>query len=639
MSNFYELIPLSPLSKHLGFATYHYDSALQIGDVVKVTYGKRTITALVHTKTSKPSFTTKPILETIFSLPPDLMQLISWISDYYSLSVIESARLVVPSKLHVTRRKKFTTPSATATEDDSPLTAAQKRVIKQIENTTNGTFLLHGVTGSGKTKVMLEVIKKTIQRGKDVILLVPEIGLSNQTLAILHSHGFNTVHMHSELSEAQRHAAWQAVATSDEPVVVLGPRSAVFSPVRHLGCVIIDEAHDASLKQDSSPYYDSVHIAAFRAKQAKAQLVLATATPNVTEQYYSETGRINYLKLPERIFKSSNHSISVVDRTNKQLFGRSKVLSDALIESIDTSTASKQLSLLFLNRRGHSPNILCSECGWKAECDLCSHPLTFHSFNKKNTCHICGKMSEPIIHCKNCGSSDVHYRGTGTQKLEQELKKLFPQARIERIDRDITSKQAFTYKSLLTNIADNKIDILIGTQLLTKGFDFPSLSTVGVVDADSMLYIPDFRSEELTFQMLTQVIGRNDRRGKGARTFIQTLNPQNKAITAALTENYQEFYEYEIKQRQEGFYPPFSYLLKITARRNSDSSAKNDLLRIKQKFKNINSLGPAPSMYVPAGKKQWHLIFRTKKRSTLNAIARQLESENIICNFDPLNLL
>lgn len=647
--NYYEVVCLIKTSVNFEKLTYRSESFYKIGSIVRVPYGKNRSLAIVIGSISKPPFPTKEIIELIEDVivPNELLELARWVCGYYALDNSTAFSLLLSAGAGKKHRKEVVNLSEKASlAPNSPqpsLTPQQKKALHSIRNSRQQTILLLGVTGSGKTRIYFDLINEQLSDGKSAILLIPEIALSaqliNQAKKIFKAPLY---HVHSDMLERQAHVSWQKIAQAKGPVVVIGPRSALFSPVNKLGLIIIDEAHDDSYKQDTNPYYNTLFVAAKRAELNACQLILGTATANVTERYLSEIQRIKLVKISEKINKQTQHQKIVVPLTEKKYFVTSPYVSEPLLQSMKQSLQNKKQTLLYLNRRGFATNIGCSNCDWRAVCDNCESYTTLHKHPYILICHICGRESKPILTCPQCQQPTIRYQGIGTQKLQEHIQHLFPRTNVVRLDRD--SSSTTNHSELLKQMSDSTIDILIGTQMITKGFDFQNLETVGVINADTMLYIPDYRAAEKTYQTITQVIGRNDRTGGGGKTFIQTSNPNHPVIQSALNENYEEFYRYEIGQRRSYGYPPFKYLLKITARRKNNTAAANYLQQIAKgladQFKNITIIGPAPAFHKAAGNQvAWNIICKASKRKALVDVAVALRTKNVITNLDPLNLL
>ena len=424
-------------------------------------------------------------------------------------------------------------------------------------------FLLYGVTGSGKTEIYMQLIEKTIKEGKGAILLVPEISLTPQMLdRFIGRFGKETIAvLHSKLSIGERHDEWIKIK-ENRARIVIGARSAIFAPLDDLGIIIIDEEHDNSYKSESSPRYNAKEIAEKICKDNKIPLILGSATPDLSTFYRTETKEITLLKLTKRANKSSLPTVEVVDLKKELATGNKSMLSQSLYKAMKKNIENKNQTILFLNRRGYSTFIMCRECGYTMKCPNCNISLTYHNFQNKLKCHYCGHEENPVKICPSCGSDKIRYFGTGTQKLEEEIKKVFPEASTIRMDVDTVTKKN-SHEEILNKFRNENIDILIGTQMVVKGHHFPKVTLVGVIAADSSLNIDDFRANERTFQILTQVAGRAGREYLPGKVIIQTYNPDSFPIEFSKKQNYDLFYKTEIELRKQLKYPPFCDIIVI----------------------------------------------------------------------------
>lgn len=493
-------------------------------------------------------------------------------------------------------------------------------IVKGIKRKRHAVFLLHGITASGKTEVYLQAIAYVLNLGKSSIVLVPEISLTPQTVERFKSRfGERVAVMHSCLSARERASQWQMVRDGQARIVI-GARSAVFAPVKDLGLIVVDEEHETTYKQqDASPRYHAREVACLRARLAKAIVILGSATPSLESFYNTRLGKIKLLSLPERVTRKKLPRVSIVDM-RKEIKVRkrrinilSKTLEVRLREVIDRG----EQAILFLNRRGFSTFINCSKCGYVAKCKRCNVSLTYHYATKMLICHYCNWSIEPPRLCPQCNSNYLSYFGLGTEKVESELHRLFPNVRIARMDTDVTSKRD-AHMKILNDFKERKIDILVGTQMIAKGLDFPRVSLVGVVSADTALNLPDFRSGERTFNLLTQVGGRAGRGEIEGEVIIQTYVPEHYAIISSIKGDYQQFYQKEIRTRKELGLPPFSRLINLTLRAKNQKKVQEaayDLCaRLKRKeTKDIQVLGPAPAIVSKIrGKFLWNVLFKGK---------------------------
>jgi primosomal protein N' (replication factor Y) (superfamily II helicase) len=447
-----------------------------------------------------------------------------------------------------------------------PLTEDQQKAITPILNTIEEkqqeVFLLHGVTGSGKTEVYLQAIEKVINQGKEAIVLVPEISLTPQMVNRFKGRFGNLVAvLHSGLSLGEKYDEWRKIQRKEVKVVV-GARSAIFAPFENIGIIIIDEEHENSYKQEDIPRYHARDIAIERSKIHHCPLVLGSATPSLESFARAKKGVYKLLTMDKRMNQSRLPTVEIVDMRNELKSGNRSMFSAQLFEKMQDRLAKKEQIVLMLNRRGYSSFVMCRDCGLVVKCPNCEISLTYHKVTDQLKCHYCGFETGTPKVCPECGSNHIRFFGTGTQKVEEELGKVLPEARVIRMDVDTTSRKG-SHEKLLTDFGQGKADILLGTQMIAKGLDFPNITLVGVLSADSSLHIPDFRSSEKTFQLLTQVSGRAGRHQLPGEVIIQTYTPEHYSVQLAKNHDYLQFYRHEMLMRKQGQYPPFYYLVLI----------------------------------------------------------------------------
>ena len=434
-------------------------------------------------------------------------------------------------------------------------------------------FLIYGVTGSGKTEVYLQLIEKALSKGKTAIVLVPEISLTPQMVnRFLARFGNCIAVLHSKLSMGERYDAYKRIKNG-EVKIVIGARSAIFAPVENIGILIIDEEHDSSYKSEMNPRYNAKDIARYLCKNNNAPLVLGSATPDVNTFYNAKEGKIELLTLTKRANESNLPSVEIVDLREELASGNKSMLSEKLKEYIEENIKNKKQTILFLNRRGFSTFVMCRDCGFTAKCKNCNITLTYHKNTNKLKCHYCGFETKNITVCPICGSKNVRYFGAGTQKLEEEVHKMFPECKTIRMDVDTVIKKN-SHEEILEKFKNENIDILIGTQMVVKGHHFPNVTLVGVIAADSSLNIEDFRAGERTFQILTQVAGRAGREQLPGKVVVQTYNKDNYSIEFAKEQNYDLFYNAEIMMRKSLNYPPFCDIIQFSINSKSDLDVK-----------------------------------------------------------------
>ena len=510
-------------------------------------------------------------------------------------------------------------------------------------SSNNGTTLLAGITGSGKTQVYIEMAKKAISNNQSVIILVPEISLTSQMLSQFSNYFDNIIVTHSEQTKNMRYKIWLKCLNSKEPVVVIGPRSTLFMPIKNIGLIVIDEFHDQSYKQEQSPRYVAQRVAKILALNNNAKLVLASATPPVCDYYLAEKNQ-SIVKMPNlAVTGAKKPNIILVDNKNRDNFKKHRFLSDKLLSTISSSLTNHKQVLIFHNRRGSTTTTLCKGCGWIAKCPDTDLPLTLHIDKNLMISHLTGKSWPIPTSCPVCGSTDIINKGIGTKLIEQELKKTFPDATVARFDSDTPDNMKLN--NLYQEIYDGKINIIIGTQTITKGLDLPNLETVGIIQADSGLAMPDYTSEENVFQLISQVIGRVGRNCNETTVVVQTYQPNEPAVIDGITQNYDDFYQKNILVRKKKLFPPFVFLLKIVCSYSSEDLVIKhcNLLvnEIKKTIKNIVVLGPAPAFYEHLyNTHRWQIIIKAKDRNLLLKCIKIIpKDQHWHFDIDPSNLL
>lgn len=625
--------------------TYSYGGDLPVGAIVSVMLQNRPAMAVVTNKVAKPPFTTKSIIDVISDnpLPKQIIELIYWMSDYYPAPIGFLANLVLPSSLlQKSRSTKVASKPKHTPISLPPLTTEQQNAIKAISEHIPKSILLHGETGSGKTRVYTELALEQNKQGKSVIILTPEIGLTPQLARSFEESLPNVVVMHSNLTPAQRRNRWQYILNAAEPLIVIGPRSALFVPLKNIGLIIIDEAHDQAYKQEQQPHYLTSRVAAALAKFHEAGLVFGTATPLIADYYAFEQKNLPIIRMKELAIASSHEaSIKMIKLSDRADFSRSAYLSNTLIDAISTTIKQGEQSLIFLNRRGTARLVLCEACGWHATCPRCDIALTYHGDHHELRCHTCGYAESAPTSCPDCKHPDIAYRSIGTKTIEKEIGRLFPVAKVRRFDSDLL--KADRLEESYADIRDGGIDVLVGTQMLAKGLDLPKLSFVGVVVADTSLLIPDFTAEEHTYQMLSQIMGRVGRGHRGGHIVIQTYNPDNPTLRAALSKDFQAFYSRQIEERKQFGFPPFVYLLKLRVSRakltSAESAASQVVTDLRMKFPGVQVIGPSPAFHEKSqGKYNWQIIVKSKSRSLLLDIIKYLP-KTVQYDIDPLSLI
>ena len=623
--------------------TYSSDTKVTLGSIVKVELQKLSVLGFVVNEVSKPKFKTKPIsyVYKLPSLPNSLIMLADWLINYYPAPLGIISQQFLPANIPV----NFTKPTLRLTKPKTAnlpgLNSGQIKATKDM--TDQNTYILHGRTGSGKTRIYIEEAIRTLSSGKSVIVLSPEIGLSSQLFDNFHEvFQDRVITIHSKQTPKERQQAWLTCLTAEVPIIVIGPRSAIFSPLKNIGLIVVDEEHDGAYKQDQLPHYQTVRVASALARLTEAKLILGSATPLISDYFLAIAKSRRIIKLTKLARgPSTKTKVQIIDLKNRDSFINSSSLSDSLIESVKESLEKNEQGLIFLNRRGTSRLILCGHCGWEALCPNCNLPLVYHGDLHHLRCHSCGYIEHSIPSiCPNCDSDSILYTTMGTKAVVDEVKKFFPTAVIHRFDTD--NNKATSLGQLYKSIIRGDIDILIGTQQLTKGFDLPKLSTVGILQADTNLYIPDFSSEERSFELITQVLGRISRGHVSGRAVIQTYNPNSPLLKAAINQDYKAFYDNEILNRKKFKFPPYYNLLKITCLRKSAKNAEQSCLKLKALISQNSGVqveGPAPSFHEQhKGKYQWQLVVKSTNRNKLLNIISALPS-GWSYDLDPSNLL
>lgn len=640
------IAPLRNTGAKVSAFTYHSDEQLTIGQIVTIPLRAKKSFGIVLSLTGKPSFATKGIISTtsLPSYPRELLELANWLAEYYATPLNRVLQTMIPATPYVNRHSGIREPAHAQVQKTSSikLSRAQTLAIERISNSNEQNFLLHGATGSGKTEVYLRLAKANIRAKKSCIILVPEIALTPQLESQFVNHfPGKTLVTHSRLTEAQRRKIWQQCLTTKNPIIIIGPRSALFLPVPNLGLIVIDEAHEQTYKQEQAPRYQTTSVAAKLAHLAKAKLVMGTATPLAQDIFLANAKRLELVEMPKPIFERSSAKIELVDLRNKELSGPNSFISKPLLSALKNTLSRDKQAILFINRRGSARLAICSNCSWSATCPNCHIPLTLHADTGILLCHWCDYSSPPPSTCPDCGRMEIRFLGGGTKRIESEIKRLLPQARVARLDKD--SFNADTIHRLFDDLNNGKIDILIGTQMIAKGLDVPNVEMIGVVLADTMLYMPDYVAAERTYQLLHQVSGRAGRRkGSRAHVVIQTYSPEHPAIQASVKSTYKNFIESELKDRNSLNYPPYVYLLKIEHTRKTREAAKNGTEKLAStlsKGKGIQVVGPAPSFHeTMRGTYRWQLIVKAKVRHKLVEIAKDLPV-GFTHDLDPSNLL
>jgi primosomal protein N' (replication factor Y) (superfamily II helicase) len=566
------------------------------------------------------------------------------VNDHRELLKYARASLAHLKKLQEQGLIEFADPAGAGPEFVTPefrhtLTAAQKRALEDLTQRLHrgefSTVLLHGITASGKTEIYMRMVEHCLESGRTALILVPEIALT----PVIHEQfrlrfGSAMSVLHSGLAEGQRHDAWWRVRRG-EARVVLGTRSAVFAPLEDLGVIVVDEEHESSYKQDETPRYNGRDTAVVRGRLSKALVVLGSATPSLESYANTEKGKYHLLTLSERVGQRPLASVEIIDMREEFRQTQTQVpISRRLREEVEAQLESGQQTMFLLNRRGYSWFLICRSCGQTERCVNCSISLTYHRRENRLICHYCGYQASVPARCRSCDSEYLFYVGEGTEKLEQKLAEMFPTARVARLDRD-AARRPGQYLKILSGFRDGKIDILVGTQMIAKGHDFPGVTLVGVVSADTSLSLPDFRAAERTFQLLTQAAGRAGRGESPGRVLVQTFYPEHYAIRFAAEQDYSKFFNKELHFRRMMHYPPAAALADVVVQDKKLEHAARMAAEVGKFFESLSELtrgvrilgpGPAPLARIE-GVYRIQFLLKSPSRAKLNTILRRLADE------------
>ncbi len=644
---FAEILVHHPYARKQECFTYEIPEgiAVQRGSGVEVPFQKGKKPGLIlRIHNEKPSFTTRAITgllrdeQLLFDWQ---LHLADWISEYYFCSLFDALRLMLPKNVfRISKKHRASTEKQRPSKPENvhKLTEAQAHIVASILADHKGS-LIHGITGSGKTEIYKSLIKNFVQKGQQCLLLVPEISLTPQFVRYFEASFPKLAVIHSRISDGKRAEIWRKIKEGQVPLVI-GSRSALFSPFKNLGLIVMDEEHEWSYKQDQSPRYHARDAALKIAELTGAQIVFGSATPSIETMYAAQTGALNLYSLPERISGTLLPEVKIVDMREELRARNYSIFSDLLEQKIRSVLERKEQAILFLNRRGSASSTLCRDCGFVMKCEHCEVPLTYHARKLKNQsllCHHCGRIAALPTLCPECKGERIKHLGVGTERVETELKKLFPLASIARADRD-TMTQKDSFEKLHEKLQNGEIDILIGTQMIGKGFDIPNVSLVGVILADLGLHIPDFRTPERIFQLLTQVAGRAGRRKKQGEVIIQTYNPNHPSIFHSQTHNYLGFYEQEISSRKSVNLPPYERLVKLMFVHEKASICEEKAQELKSKLILENYQVFAAPALIPRvqGKYQWNVLIQgADPRSMIKKLSAQ-ELEGWRIDVDPL---
>lgn len=678
---FYEVIPTEVYRQGGGALTYSSDIPLMPGHIVLIPLGKKVVTGLVLKKVPKVDFPTKSIVKLLhpYPIPDHLLKSISWLANYYLSPLPACANLMLPAGLaargaiknNSIQNNAIKTPTSATEKSPIPLNAAQKQALQSLQEAPGATCLLRGVTGSGKTNIYLKMALDALKQQKSTILLVPEIALTSQLVKIFEqTFAGRVVLIHSNQTLVERRQTWLHILNTTydkKPLIIIGPRSALLTPVHNLSLIIIDEAHESAYYQENTPRYSALRLASFIASQLQTRnsqlqaqdnqfknqtpetlqpqpkCILGSATPNLVDYHLAKTHH-SLVELSEKAKQTAiDPEISLVDLKDRANFTKNRYFSDLLLTKIANNIQDEHQTLIFHNRRGSAPMTICEDCGWQALCPNCYLPLTLHADDYTLSCHLCGHSEKVPTSCPECHHAGIIHKGFGTKLLESELSRLFPEAKIARFDGD--NKKSEDLASLYDDVKAGAVDILIGTQTLARGLDLPHLATVGIVQADSGLALPDFSAEERTFELLTQVIGRV---GRGhldtASVIVQTYQPNRPVLQTALKADFPNFAEYLTKNRQKSHLPPFAHLARLSVTYKTE---KTTLKKIQathatlQNCKNLEISPPTPAFHERGARGYtWQLILKSpSRRSLLDAIRPFSDQPGFSIVLDPPSLL
>lgn len=634
----------------------------EVGKRAEVRFGNRKLIGFITNihesfpeNCTVPTEKIRPILrviddESIFT--KEIFELAQWISKYYLCSIGEAISAILPSGKRESSSVGFSFDTELSETSTKTLSDEQEYAIKKIiESTkTNNTsyHYLYGPTGTGKTEVFLQVTEQLLKEGKGVIYLVPEIGLTQQVIeAVIQRFGNTVAILHSGLTQSQKLAQWRKIMHK-EARIVIGARSAIFAPVPNLGMIIIDEEHDGSYKSGTTPRYHARQAAMFRCSKLKIPLIMGSATPSAEAWELMQQGRLIRHSLSKRLAGGAMPNIKCIDLSKVNNNG---CISDELTEEIRKTLNEKKQIILFLNRRGFTHFFRCNSCNYELKCKNCSVPMTYHKNENRLRCHYCGWSTETPNSCPQCGSLDIGYSGFGTEYIESETIAKFPNARILRIDTDSLTKKG-ELQEKIDDFKNGKYDIMLGTQMVAKGLNFPNLQLVGVIHADTGLHLPDFRAAERTFALITQVAGRAGRFFPDGKVFIQTYNPLREPIAFACSGRIEAFYNYELNQRKLLDFPPYSRLIRLVFRSSSQKNAMETAYSAYEILKSLNIpdidiIGPAECPILKISQNfRYQVILKSQSIIQIQKAAYKLlfeftHSQNVYieCDVDPVSLL
>ncbi|MFW5688082.1 MAG: replication restart helicase PriA [Spirochaetota bacterium] len=628
------------------------DTAVPIGSRVMVPFGRRSVTGFVVRHRAEPPeglTEIKPITRVVNAEPlfnERYLELADWVRRMYFASLGETLSAMTPGGRRETSLPTLGGDEVAPAETDLELSDEQKVALEAIFAVESGLFYVHGITGSGKTEVFLQAAERTIAEGRSVIYLVPEIALTHQLVeSVANRFAGSVALLHSRLTPSQRLTEWQRIHRGEARLVV-GARSAVFAPVGDLGLIVLDEEHDGSYKSGSSPRYHARQVAMKRVADAGARMVMGSATPSVEAWHLMSDRRLTPISLTRRLSGGAMPTLEVVDlRTDEG------PLSRRLLAALKETHDAGRQSILFLNRRGFSHFFHCRTCGYEMKCKHCSVGLTYHKERDLMVCHYCGYRTRPVTQCPDCGSFDVGYSGFGTERVEEELAARFPDWRVARVDTDSVRKKG-VLEETIASFRKGEIDVLLGTQMVAKGLNFPGVKLVGIILADTGLHMPDFRASERTFGLVVQVAGRAGRFHPDGNVIVQSYAPENPAIRRAVEHDLAGFYAEELAVRSDLAFPPFARLIRLVVRARRPELARTSAGELAAACRRSvpsadEILGPSECpLSIISGNARHHIIVRTSRfGATHRELARVVASvaipngAHLEIDVDPVSLL
>ncbi|RJO60833.1 primosomal protein N' [candidate division WS5 bacterium] len=629
------------------------ENELRVGHIISLPFRGKKSAGIVISEIKKPEFKTLEIKGIIGGpLPEHLVNALPWLRDRYASPISEIVKTILPTGVLKKRREIAPQKIHGQIRKRPELTKNQAKIVKDILAGKDKPHLIFGVTGSGKTEVYLDVLEKVIESGKQAVILVPEVALTPQTVLRFEERFSGKVALyHSYLKETERAGVWKDAAEGNKRIVI-GSRSALFLPFDNLGLIVIDEEHETSYKQDKNPKYHAREVAKKFAETTKATLILGSATPSVESFFYAKRGDYHLHKIEERYVQEKMPETQVVDMRNEFKYGNKSILSEKLQQEIEEVLGNRRQVVLFMNRRGYSTFVSCRDCGYIVMCPRCDIPLVYHEFQNQKSkiknqkvrdssalvgitgkglfCHHCDYRTNVPNICPECKSHAIKFFGKGTQKIESEIRQIFPKARVKRMDADSVKKD---HKNIYEEFKNKNFDVLIGTQMIAKGWDLPNVDLVGVISADNMLNLPDFRASEHAFSLIAQVSGRTGRGDKRGKVILQTYDPENPVLKMAAKHDYEAFYESELPKREELFYPPFSRLIHLLYSHRDPKKCEEESHALSNKItreiigknKNIVLVGPSPAFLPKINNLyRWQILLKVNPDENLDVIGKKM---------------